>query len=60
MWRDPGTWMALGVSTLFLVSGFVMHRVFVNILKNDPGALPAPAAGQNQPPLAPNPPQSHE
>ena len=38
MWRDPGTWIALGVSALFLAAGFVMHRVFVKILKN--GAQP--------------------
>ena len=34
MWQDPGTWIALGVSALFVVAGFVIHRVFVNILKN--------------------------
>jgi hypothetical protein len=34
MWQDPDTWIALGVSALFVVAGFVMHRVFVNILKN--------------------------
>jgi hypothetical protein len=34
MWRDPGTWIALGVSALFVVAGIVMHRVFVKILKN--------------------------
>ncbi len=34
MWDDPGTWIALGVSALFVVAGLVMHRVFVNILKN--------------------------
>jgi hypothetical protein len=34
MWRDPGTWIALGVSALFLVAALVMHRVFVKILKN--------------------------
>jgi len=34
MWQDPGTWIALGVSALFVVAGFVMHRVFVKILKN--------------------------
>jgi hypothetical protein len=33
MWRDPGTWIALGVSTLFVVVGLVMHRVFTQILK---------------------------
>jgi hypothetical protein len=34
MWRDPGTWIALGVSALFLVAALVMHRIFVKILKN--------------------------
>ncbi|MCM2346699.1 hypothetical protein [Acidovorax soli] len=33
MWRDPGTWIALGVSALFVVVGLVMHRVFTRILK---------------------------
>ncbi len=40
MWQDPGTWIALGVSAVFVVAGLVMHRVFVRILKN--GAPPAP------------------
>ncbi len=34
MWRDEGTWIALGVSALFVVVGWVMHRIFVRILKN--------------------------
>ena len=33
MWQDPGTWIALGVSALFVVAGFVMHRVFMRVLK---------------------------
>ena len=33
IWRDAGTWIALGVSLLFIVAGVVMHRVFVKILK---------------------------
>ena len=32
--RDPGTWSALGVATLFVIAGVVMHRVIVNVLKN--------------------------
>lgn len=35
MWRDAGTWIALGVSALFVVVGFVMHKVFVRVLKQD-------------------------
>jgi hypothetical protein len=34
LWHDPGTWIALGVSVLFLLAGLVMHRVFVRILKS--------------------------
>jgi hypothetical protein len=40
MWRDPGTWIALGVSALFVVAAVVIHRVFVRILKN--GSEPPP------------------
>lgn len=29
-----GAWIALGVSALFIVVGLVMHRIFINILKN--------------------------
>ena len=33
MWQDPGLWIALGISALFIVVGFAMHRVFTKILK---------------------------
>lgn len=46
MWQDPGTWIALGVSLLFIVAGFVMHRVFVKILKNGSVEPSTPPAGQ--------------
>ena len=36
MWQDDGTWIALGVSALFLVAALVMHRVFMKILKGQP------------------------
>ncbi|MFN4004421.1 MAG: hypothetical protein ACK4J1_06835 [Hylemonella sp.] len=35
MWQDPGTWIALGVSLVFVIAAVVMHRVFVRILKGD-------------------------
>ena len=53
MWHDPGTWIALGVSALFIVAGFVMHRVFVKILKNgsvEPSTPPAGPAASSAPP----------
>ena len=34
MWRDPGTWIAIGVSLLFVVVALLMHRVIVKVLKN--------------------------
>ncbi len=35
LWHDEGTWIALGVSALFLVAAFVMHRVFVKVLQSE-------------------------
>ena len=40
--HDEGAWIAIGVSVLFLVAAFVMHRVFVRILKN--GTPDAPSS----------------
>jgi hypothetical protein len=53
VWHDPGTWIALGVSALFIVAGFVMHRVFVKILKNgsvEPSTSPAGQTPASSPP----------
>jgi hypothetical protein len=58
MWRDTGTWIALGVSLLFIVAGFIMHRVFMKILKNGSPEPSPPSAGLAQPPPATNPPES--
>jgi hypothetical protein len=44
MWRDEGTWIAWGASTLFLVTPVTLHRLFVRILKD--GAT-APAKKEN-------------
>ncbi|WP_201746993.1 hypothetical protein [Limnohabitans sp. TS-CS-82] len=35
MWHNPEAWIAIGVSVGFVVVGVVMHRVFVNVLKNE-------------------------
>ena len=32
--QTDGAWLAIGVSLLFVVAGLVLHRVFVNVLKN--------------------------
>lgn len=34
LWQGEGAWIALGISALFIVVGLVMHRIFINILKN--------------------------
>ena len=34
LWQDEGTWIALGISALFVVVAIVMHRVFVNVLQS--------------------------
>lgn len=34
IWQDEGTWIALGISVLFLVAALVMHQVFVKVLKS--------------------------
>jgi len=34
LFHGEGAWIVLGVSALFIVVGLVMHRVFINILKN--------------------------
>ena len=31
--NSPEAWIAIGISVLFIATGLVMHRVFVNILK---------------------------
>ncbi len=36
MWNNPEAWLAIGVSVGFLIAGVVIHRVFVNVLKNEP------------------------
>ena len=33
MWQDPGLWIALGISALFLVVGVAMQREFIKILQ---------------------------
>ena len=35
MWNNPEAWIAICVSVGFVIAGVVMHRVFVNILKNE-------------------------
>jgi hypothetical protein len=60
VWHDPGTWIALGVSALFLVAGFVMRRVFVKILKNGSVEPSTSPAGQPQASSPPTHQEPHE
>ncbi|PIF27662.1 hypothetical protein CLU88_2561 [Acidovorax sp. 56] len=43
MWHDPGLWIVLGVSALFIAVGVVLHRVFVRVLKGPEGGRVAPS-----------------
>lgn len=36
LWQDSDTWIALGVSALFLVVAWAMHRVIMKVLKGTP------------------------
>ena len=44
LWADPGTWIALGISALFLVVAWVMHRVIRKVLQAPPPGMDAPAS----------------
>ncbi|MEW6466506.1 MAG: hypothetical protein AB1434_11510 [Pseudomonadota bacterium] len=55
LWNDAGAWIAIGISVLFLVVAWVMHRVIVKVLKTAPPPDFTPsrpenaAASRNQP-----------
>jgi len=36
LWQDPGAWLAIGVSALFVLAGFGLHWAFVRVLKAPP------------------------
>ncbi len=36
IWRDPGTWIVLGVSLLFIAAALVMHQVIRRVLRASP------------------------
>ena len=60
MWRDPGAWIAIGVSALFIIVGLVMHRIFVKVLKKGANPPTLPPAAQTLPSAPPTPLESHE
>lgn len=51
LWSDAGAWIAIGISVLFLVVAWVMHRVIVKVLKSP---APAPAHDSAAPPRDPS------
>lgn len=53
LWNDAGAWIAIGISVLFLVVAWVMHRVIVKVLKS-PAPAPAPAHDSAAPPRDPS------
>lgn len=63
LWSDPGTWVALGVSALFLVVAWAMHRVIVKVLKAPPPDgphQPHSFAAVSPPSATATPPHSNE
>ncbi|MDP2419642.1 MAG: hypothetical protein U1D25_15510 [Hydrogenophaga sp.] len=49
--QNEGAWIAMGVSLVFVVAGWVMHRVFVRVLKSPlPPRRPQPADTASQTP----------
>ncbi len=56
IWQDPGTWIVLGISLLFLVVGWAMHRIILKVVRN-PASRPAP--NTPSPPAGQDPPAPH-
>lgn len=52
--KNEGAWIAIGISLLFVVAGWVMHRVFLRILKT-PVSPPASPPNLTEKPNAENP-----
>jgi hypothetical protein len=50
IWQDPGTWIVLGISLLFLLVGWAIHRTIIKVMRS-PSTEPPPATSQ-----APTPP----
>lgn len=59
LWNDPGTWIALGISALFLVVALVMHRVITKVLKGSSESL-EPSAQKPSTPTSPSKATEHE
>ncbi|WP_439114771.1 hypothetical protein [Hydrogenophaga sp.] len=51
--QNEGAWIAIGISLVFVVAGWVMHRVFLRILKN-PAPSPEPVPNPTNTPHAEN------
>lgn len=49
IWNDPGTWIVLGVSLLFLVVAAVMHRIIMKVVRGGPDARTATPAHSTSP-----------
>ena len=45
LWNDSGTWIALGMSALFLVVALVMHRVIMKVLKGSAASVEPSVSG---------------
>lgn len=60
IWNDPGTWIVLGISLLFVVVGVVMHHIIMKIVRQS-AAMEAATPRGDGPPQPPRPaPGEHE
>jgi hypothetical protein len=41
--QNEGAWIAIGISLLFVVAAFVMHRVFLRVLRAPPAPSEKPS-----------------
>ncbi|WP_313072063.1 hypothetical protein [Melaminivora sp.] len=48
IWRDPGTWIVLGVSLLSIVVAIAMHQVIRRVLRAPPPEAPPAEASPPQ------------
>lgn len=55
IWHDPGTWIVLGISLLFIVMGVVMHHIIMKIVRQSAAMEAACPGGTEEDPKLPLP-----
>ena len=49
IWQDPGTWIVLGISLLFLLVGWAIHRTIMKVVRS-PSTEPSTPSNQDPTP----------